>query len=238
VGLVITVFFTNAGSPATGLTPTASGWLLTGISAFSAESMTEIGGGFYYYDFDEYVEHLDYAFRADGGVALPTLDRYKYGASNSGPSHESIFYMAEGAARIAHRIAGWESDTLDSLSDQIDLITAKLPSKDYLTGTDNADGDVQMDESTGDFSATQQARINTEVDTALDTAIPASPTAASINDRVNKTFKAFWNKKTLTKTDLTHYTEILYDDDESTEIRNQSLVMTSATVETRGESTA
>lgn len=34
----------------------------------------------------------------------------------------------------------------------IDQIIAKLPSKNYLAGTSNSDGDIQMDEATGNFS--------------------------------------------------------------------------------------
>lgn len=74
--------------------------------------------------------------------------------------------------------------TADSINERLKAIDDKLPSKGYLVGTVNSDGDVQIDESTGDFNATQQARINTEVDVVLDTATPETPTANSIYERV------------------------------------------------------
>lgn len=43
----------------------------------------------------------------------------------------------------------------------------KLPSKSYIAGTNNSDGDIQEDEMTGGLSATAKAHVNTEVDTAL-----------------------------------------------------------------------
>jgi len=90
-------------------------------------------------------------------------------------SNEDVFNGAEAAARIAHRITGWEGDSLATLSAQIDIIEAKLPSKDYLRGTDDADGGMDSED---------KADVNAEVDTALNTAIPGSPTADSINERV------------------------------------------------------
>lgn len=51
-------------------------------------------------------------------------------------------------------------------------------------------------------------------------------------------YKAFWNKKTLTRTNDTHYVERLYDDDGSTEIRNQILSRSSSTTEERAANTA
>ena len=44
--------------------------------------------------------------------------------------------------------------TADSINERIKAIDAKLPSKAYLTGTANADGDVEMDEATGNYPGT------------------------------------------------------------------------------------
>lgn len=41
--------------------------------------------------------------------------------------------------------------TADSINERVAAIDDKLPSKDYLAGTDNSDGDVEMDEATGNF---------------------------------------------------------------------------------------
>jgi len=54
---------------------------------------------------------------------------------------------------------------------------------DTFCSTDKFDVNV-AEMSDIDFSATQKASINTEVDNALNTAVPASPTSDSINERV------------------------------------------------------
>lgn len=76
-----------------------------------------------------------------------------------------------GSTAIAR--VGADSDTLETLSDQIDLQAvatelAKVPKSD----------------STVTWNSTALASINAEVDTALNTAIPGSPTANSVNERV------------------------------------------------------
>lgn len=49
-------------------------------------------------------------------------------------------------------------------------------------------------------------------------------------------YKVFWNKMKLTKTDSTHYTQYLYDDDESTVLCQQEIVKSSDVDEVRGKS--
>jgi hypothetical protein len=61
--------------------------------------------------------------------------------------------------------------------DRLDAIFNKLPSKSFLTGTSNSDGDVQMSEATGNFpgsvastvalGAQAKADVNAEADQAL-----------------------------------------------------------------------
>lgn len=50
---------------------------------------------------------------------------------------------------------------------KLEGIYNKLPSKNYLAGTANSDGDIELNESTGDFNATQQTRIQTQAAAAL-----------------------------------------------------------------------
>jgi len=45
----------------------------------------------------------------------------------------------------------------------LNALTAKTPSKDYLTGTNNADGDIEADEMTGNISATLSAETITAI---------------------------------------------------------------------------
>lgn len=72
----ISAFFTNEGTPETGLTPTLDAWTTDTTQVLTNVSMTEIGGGFYVYDFTSYEDSEDYVFRADGGVSLPATERY------------------------------------------------------------------------------------------------------------------------------------------------------------------
>ncbi len=48
----------------------------------------------------------------------------------------------------------------------------------------NVQGQVSAYGASVDFNTTQKASVNTEVDTALNTAVPGSPTANSINERI------------------------------------------------------
>lgn len=81
----ITAFFANAGTPATGLTPTIRIRRLdTQALVVTDAAMTEVGDGGYLYDFTgAFLPALDYSIRADGGAGLPALDRYQFGALDS-----------------------------------------------------------------------------------------------------------------------------------------------------------
>ena len=76
-------FFTENGDPKTGLTPTMSVWKVDGTNVVNAQTMTEIAGGFYYYDFTTYDETLEYCMRADGGVTLSNNDRYTFSTNET-----------------------------------------------------------------------------------------------------------------------------------------------------------
>ena len=62
----LTAYFTDSSVPATGLSPlpTISVWELDGTVAVNAQSMTEIAGGFYYYNFSTYDYSKDYVMQA------------------------------------------------------------------------------------------------------------------------------------------------------------------------------
>jgi len=79
--MLIIAFFTNQGTPATGLTPTIDIWEADGTQVVSGATMTEVGGGFYKYDFTNYDGSKHYCIRADGGPTLPTDERYQYGTN-------------------------------------------------------------------------------------------------------------------------------------------------------------
>lgn len=72
----ISVFFKNAGVPATGLSPTLDARLPDGTLALNSVAMIEIGGGWYTYSFVGYDKTKTYYFVADGGATLDDADRY------------------------------------------------------------------------------------------------------------------------------------------------------------------
>ena len=80
----ILAFFTNQGIPATGLTPiirirdVSDGSLLV-----TDASMTEVGDGHYKYNFAAYDAKAEYAIRCDGGVILPSSERFTYAGNEN-----------------------------------------------------------------------------------------------------------------------------------------------------------
>lgn len=79
----IIAFFTDKGTPKTGLSPTIDVWKLDGTQVVTAQDMTEIAGGFYTYDFSTYDEDEDYCIRADGTDTLTGSDRYVYSTNET-----------------------------------------------------------------------------------------------------------------------------------------------------------
>jgi len=88
-------FFTDKGTPKTGLSPTMDVWTLDGTQVVTAQAMTEIAGGFYSYDFTTYDEDVNYVIRADGTVTLSGSDRYVY-ASNETAGVGKILQIEKG----------------------------------------------------------------------------------------------------------------------------------------------
>ena len=77
----ITVFFTANAVPSAGLSPTISIWKINGTQEVEDAAMTEIGGGFYVYDFTGYDQGEEYCMVADGGSTLDNEDRYMHGTN-------------------------------------------------------------------------------------------------------------------------------------------------------------
>jgi hypothetical protein len=100
--MIIIAFFTDSGSPKTGLSPTIRKRKLSDDSLVVTDvAMTEVGDGFYKYSFSAYDRTLDYAIRVDGGAALADNDRYKYGSNVNQIVEEKL-----------HEV--WQLDGLDS----------------------------------------------------------------------------------------------------------------------------
>jgi len=80
----IIAFFTEQGIPKTGLSPTVDVWTVDRSQVVTAQAMTEVAGGFYYYDFTTYDEDEDYCMRADGTATLTGADRYVFSTNETG----------------------------------------------------------------------------------------------------------------------------------------------------------
>lgn len=123
----IASFFTNAGTPATGLTPTIRVWDLTtgGVNTLvvTDDSMDEVGDGFYTYDFVGYDPQKDYLFRTDGGVSLPSGERFQE-TSNSHDSDE--VWGANASDYISSGTTGLELNQISADTQQlrVDMTTA------------------------------------------------------------------------------------------------------------------
>ncbi len=82
--MLIIAFFTEIGTPKTGLSPTVDVWTVGGSQVVTAQAMTEVAGGFYQYDFTTYDEDEDYCIRADGTATLSGADRYVFSTNETG----------------------------------------------------------------------------------------------------------------------------------------------------------
>ena len=126
-----------------------------GFSDCSNEA-TEIGAtGMYYLDLD--------AGETNGDVVTIQVKT----STTDAKTTVLVFYTA--------------AQTLDELDVVADGIKGKTDSLAFTGGNVHAHTKV---EDNIDFGATKKASINTEVDNALDTAVPGTPTADSINERV------------------------------------------------------
>ena len=82
--MILSAYFANAGVPATGLAATVRiRDLSTNALVVTDAAMTEVGDGFYKYDFVAYDSAKDYAIRADGGATLADSERYSYAGNDS-----------------------------------------------------------------------------------------------------------------------------------------------------------
>jgi hypothetical protein len=81
--VLVTTVFTVDGAPETGLSPLVTIRRVdTGAVVINQAAMTEVGGGWYKYDFATYDADLDYAINCDGGASLQDEERYTFGTND------------------------------------------------------------------------------------------------------------------------------------------------------------
>lgn len=80
----VLAFFTNEGVPETGLTPTVRIRDISDNSLVVTDAAaSEVGDGWYKYDFVAYDSDKEYVIRFDGGATLVDSDRYTSGTNDS-----------------------------------------------------------------------------------------------------------------------------------------------------------
>ena len=103
-------FFTENGTPKIGLSPTMDVWETDGTQSVNAQSMTEIAGGFYFYDFTGYDETKDYSIRADGGSSLPINERYKVSTNETGGVPDILKILKNNLEIINNQLKIYDDD--------------------------------------------------------------------------------------------------------------------------------
>ena len=91
--------FTQSGVPKEGLSPTIKILKLDGTIVINNESMTEIGSGFYKYEFATYDEDEDYCISTDGTSSLSNYERYNFSTNEKAPIGK-IFKIEKGKWEI------------------------------------------------------------------------------------------------------------------------------------------
>lgn len=90
--MLISAYFADYGTPKTGLSPVVYVRDLSdGSLAVDGEAMTEVGAGFYKYEFSGYSASGSYGITCDGGAALTAGERYAVGAKGPGEVFAAYF---------------------------------------------------------------------------------------------------------------------------------------------------
>ena len=90
----VVAYFSSSGSPATGLSPSITiRDLANNTIVISSGAMTEVGGGFYKYNFTAYQSGKDYAIICDGGSTLSAPERYSIVMAGPGDLVRNYYSM-------------------------------------------------------------------------------------------------------------------------------------------------
>lgn len=124
--MLLFAFFTNRGTPATGLTPIIDIWETDGTQVVTAQAMVVVSGGWYSYNFTTYDDAKNYATRADGGSGLPSLDRYKAATNESLSAAEYVWDVQESAHTVVGSFGLGVSNILTDTNVTIPALIAAL----------------------------------------------------------------------------------------------------------------
>lgn len=123
--MIITAFFTENGIPKTGLSPTIRIRTLSdNVLVITDVAMTEVGDGFYKYDFTTYDGTVGYSIRCDGGATLQDGERYTSGTNDSFAEDISDQVWVDAPANVAQ------------ITNLVQSPTMRLDSKDIDRGAD------------------------------------------------------------------------------------------------------
>ena len=134
--MIINAFFNSQGVPSTELSATIDVWETDGTQVVTAQAMTEIAGGFYYYDFTAYDEDEDYVIRADGSSTLTGYDRYKYQSNETAGVGNILKIEKNKWAIVRNQMIFYDDDGTTELY-KFDLKDARgaATSKDFFSRT-------------------------------------------------------------------------------------------------------
>ena len=156
---IITVHFTVSENPAIGLIPTIDIYELNlvdpSINPLVIDNgvLTEIGVGWYRYDFQTYDQTKNYVYTIDGGSSLVGGERWKIGGNES--YVEDISSEVWNETSTDHHITGSTGGVLQQINLETTAIFYRLteawgrlgldPSKPLITGqTEVSFGDIVM----------------------------------------------------------------------------------------------
>jgi hypothetical protein len=111
----IIAFFSDNGTPKTGLAPVIRIRNVSTTAVLVAgDAMSEVGDGWYKYDFTEYTGSIDYAMRCDGdptGLILSGSDRYMFAGNDN--------YVDDiwGAKLTDHNVSGSIGSAVNFMND-------------------------------------------------------------------------------------------------------------------------
>ena len=98
----ITAYFASDGEPAEGLTPTVKiRDLLDNSVVVNSAAMSEVGDGFYKYEFADYDSNHDYVILCDGGALLNGAERYSIATTEAKTISRPVGAVATDAGNSA-----------------------------------------------------------------------------------------------------------------------------------------